>query len=514
MLLAPIHYIQKHLDSLTMYRTISLGLSILAAYALALSVFGNLPYNSFEILLSLTATLFVAFFTNWLASKIWRASVNYESAFITALIVFFLVLPAEQTSLSDTWIIAAVTALAIFSKFIFAFRKQHIVNPAAIGGVLLALVFMHPDMSYFETTWWIGQPDFFWLLLIIGVLIVMKLRKWTPVLAFLFVAFAVFLFEEWRFGSDLIAKAPAFWLSGPSLFLALFMLTEPFTMPPTKKYQFWYGAFVGLLSQTTIFVSLFKMTPELALVIGNIAFYPTTLQQKLIMPLIAIREVAKNTYEFVFQKPADLRFKAGQYLEWMLPHTGNDNRGIRRYFTIASAPSDEHIAMAVRFSDKVSTYKQALQKMKVGEPIIASQLAGDFTLPKDTKRRIACIAGGIGITPFLSQVREMQNTGEKRDYVLFYCNNTLAEVAYKDFFDTAQADEVLSVVHVLAKEQVAGMEQGFLDERILRQHTPDFIARDWYISGPPMVVTIFTNLLIKMGVPRSQITCDFFPGLA
>jgi ferredoxin-NADP reductase len=304
-------------------------------------------------------------------------------------------------------------------------------------------------------------------LFLAGLVVVIKIQKWAPVVAFLLVGFAVFLVEEWRFGGDLLTGAQRYWFSGPSLFLGFFMLTEPFTMPPTRKLQWWYGAFVGALSQLAIFAPYFRMTPELALVIGNLAFYPSTLRQKLILSFVGAREVARNTWEFSFTKPTGVKYQPGQYLEWMLPHKGVDSRGIRRYFTIASAPSESMLKIGVRFGETISSYKTALKAMKVGDTVIASQLAGDFVLPKDINRKIAMVAGGIGITPFVSQLTEAKLEGERRDVILFSCNNTLAESAYQNELRAVAADVPLRVIEVLAKENLPGHETGFLTADII-----------------------------------------------
>ena len=507
--------IAQKIDATAMYRTVTLMLVFLVICGLGFGVFGLIPYTPLEQLVSLVVVLVTALLVNNVLSNIWRVPINVESAIITALIIYFLVIPAQWSDLGDTWVIAVVATIAMLSKFLLVWRKQHLVNPAAFGVLALAIVYaVFPVSGYFESSWWTSRVEFLIPLLLAGAVVVSKVRKWVPVLAFLSVGLVVFLFEQWRFGLEVLPSIPLYFISRPSLFLAFFMLTEPFTMPPTKKLQATYGALVGFISQTTLFLPFIKMTPELALVLGNLFFYPSTLKQKLILPLIAGKEIAKNTFEFAFKKPSDLHFVAGQYLEWMLPHHGVDNRGIRRYFTIASAPSESELKIAVRFGERVSTYKEALRTLKAGEVMVASQLAGDFTLPVDESRKVAMVAGGIGITPFISQVGEMVAMNSERDCVLFSCNNTLAESAYVDFLDSATEKISLRVVQVLAKETLAPHEAGYLTAELIKKHTPDFLEREWYLSGPPGMVNAYAGLLRKMGVRRSQVKRDFFPGLA
>lgn len=445
-----------------------------------------------------------------------KVSANHESALITALILFFLVIPAQLTVLADQWVIATVAMLAISSKFILVRNKQHIINPAAFGVFMFwTICALFPTVGIFEAIWWVGTPPLLIPLLIAGSLVVMKVRRWELVLTFLSVGFVVFLFETWGFGGNLLEEAPRYFMSGPSLFLAFFMLTEPFTMPPTKDLQLTYAAIVGFLSQTTLFLPFFIFSSELALIIGNLLFYPFTLKRKLILSLDSFKKIADNTYEFVFQKPKELSFKAGQYLEWMLPHADSDSRGIRRYFTIAASPTESVVRVAVKAAGDVSTYKKEMLAMKEGDTIVASQLAGDFLLPKDTQTKLGFIAGGIGVTPFRSHIKYMMDSGQPHDTVLFCSNNTHDEVTYADFFAEAKTQIPLKIVQLVSKEDLGGeFEYGFITEEMLKRLVPDFLERHWYLSGPPGMVDAYSSLLLQLGVPKSNLIKDYFPGLA
>ncbi len=502
----PISVVQKRIDGIGMYRLVTLTLCFLVAVSLVFGVVGVLPYDLLSQILSLVVVLGVATLSNIIFAKLWRVSAHHESAIITALIIFFMAAPGF--TLHSQLVIAATIFIAIASKFIIAWRRQHIFNPAAFGALALSFT------GLADPAWWTVDAQLFIPLLLVGTLVVMKLRRYALVLWCLGVAIAVYLFGAWYSGLGTLSLLPSFFLAWPMLFVAFFMLTEPFTTPGTKKLQALYGALVGGLSGATFFVPQLSLSPEAVLIIGNLAFYPFSLRQKLYLTLKGAKEVAKNTKEFIFTKPTGLKFHPGQYLEWMLPHRKPDNRGRRRYFTIASAPHEDVVRLVVRLSEKGSSYKQALQKLAVGEQIIASQLAGDFILPEDTKKKLAFVAGGIGVTPFLSHFGFMVWQNIRRDVVLFYCNNTATEIAYREKFDVLVKDGYCHTVHILAEEEIADHEHGFLTEEIIKKHTPDYKERIWYLSGPSGMVSAYSVLLKKLGVPRENIHHDFFPGLA
>ena len=518
-------YLVAHrwLDQTGMYRVVTLTLSALVVTTVIYGALGLIPYTPLEQLAALVVALLAAVPLNIILAKVWRVAANHESAVITALIVHFLVIPPQLSNYGDWWLVAAVSALAMVSKYFIAWRGQHLLNPAAAGAVALAGVYalfevfgVALDPRFFESVWWLGTASLFLPVLLLGGLVATKIRKWPMVLAFLGVGFVTFVFEDWRFGADVLTSYERYWLAGPSLFLAFFMLTEPFTTPPTTRLQLGYGALVGLLANVAWLAPIIKMTPELALIIGNAAFWPSTLRRKLILPLQSVRQLADQTYEYIFTKPAGLRFQAGQYLEWMLPHERSDSRGIRRYFTIASSPTESVVRLALRtVAQSGSSYKAKLATLQPGDTIIASQLAGDFLLPKDQSAKLAFIAGGIGITPFRSHIQYMADTGEIHDTVLFYCNNTRADIAYADEFSAASERIPLRVVHVVAKEAVEPpFETGFVDVAMLERQAPDYRERTWYLSGPPGMVSAYETMLSKAGVPSKQIVKDFFPGLA
>jgi ferredoxin-NADP reductase len=154
--------------------------------------------------------------------------------------------------------------------------------------------------------------------------------------------------------------------------------------------------------------------------------------------------------------------------------------------------------------------------MKPGDPIFASQLAGNFILPKDPKKKLVFIAGGIGITPFRSMVQYLLDKKERRDITLLYSNKKAEDAAYKNIFDRAEKELGMKTVYVATGE--TGMVPGFYTEplspRLIMREVPDYKDRTFYLSGPHAMTTSFEASLRDMGVPHRRIKTDFFPGFA
>jgi ferredoxin-NADP reductase len=278
-----------------------------------------------------------------------------------------------------------------------------------------------------------------------------------------------------------------------------------------------YGALTGLMFAPQFHLGPIAFTPETALLTGNAFSYLVSPKWKLMLKLKEKKEVGPDTYDFAFEPDRKVTFKPGQYLEWTMPPGHADNRGNRRYFTIASSPTEDLIHLGVKFYPKPSSFKRGLLDLAPGDVITAGSLSGDFTLPEDKTKKLVWIAGGIGVTPFRSMARYLIDKGEKRDVTLFYSCKTAPEFAYNDLF-TQAASIGLKTVCAVTDDKTAPIDwqghRGFIDSQAIISNVSDYKERMFYLSGPHTMVKSFESTLAKLGVPRSQIKTDYFPGFA
>jgi ferredoxin-NADP reductase len=303
-------------------------------------------------------------------------------------------------------------------------------------------------------------------------------------------------------------------LSSPLVFFATVMVTEPLTAPTRRLPRLVFAALVGFLAAPNIHLAGYYFSPETALLVGNLFAFAVGPRRRLVLTLQRIEQVAADSWDFIFSAPTRLAFEAGQYLEWTLPVPRGDARGNRRYFTVASAPTEKPIRLGVKFNREPSAFKRALARMKPGDIIHAGQLAGDFTLPRDTDEKLAFIAGGIGITPFRSMLRQMVDVRQTRDTVVVYAVETPEDIAYRDVLDDADAALGIQTTYAVANGARPGQHNGYVDEALIREAIPDYAERIFYVSGPPAMVRAVRSTLRHLGVHRRRIRVDFFPGLA
>ncbi len=484
-----------------MYRVTLYTLVFILSGAVFLASFGVLHLNPFSLIFSAAFLLFFCSLTNDIFAKVFEVPANDESVYITALILTALITPPSSATDWRYYVLsfwAAVWAMA--SKFMFAIKKRHIFNPAAFA---VALVSLTLGLS---ATWWIGTPTMLPFVMIGGFLLVRKIGRFDLAGSFLITALVFIIVPAIVSGGNPLSVISRALGNSPLFFFAFIMLTEPLTTPPTKKLRVAYGTAVGFLFVPWVHIGQIYSTPELALLLGNLGSYFVSTKDNLLLKLKKIEVIAADTAEFVFDSPQKLRYKAGQYMEWMLPHENPDNRGIRRYLTISSSPTEDEIRIGIKFCDNGSTFKKKMLSMEPGDAIIASHLVGDFVLPLDTKQKLAFIAGGIGITPFRSMIKYATDAGEKRDIVLLYANKKEENVSYRNIFNEAAAKFGLRTTYLFSDKGEN------IDKNSIEKNIPDYRERTFYVAGPMAMVITLEKTLKEMGLKDSQIKKDFFPG--
>ena len=463
-------------------------LLILFFVATLLNIMRILPYNPLDIYLSGIYLGTICNLSNYFFSKLFKAKVNFESASITALILTLIVGPSAF--FNNIAILTFVGAAAMASKYIFAIRKKHIFNPAAIAVFLSAVIFQ------IGASWWIGNIFTLPLILLGGLLILAKIKRFEILISFLAIFFAGLILNQ-SFSAQSL-------LSSPIWFFAFVMLIEPLTSPSTKKLQIYFGGFVAALYfLISKFIPSYPYGLETSLLIGNLftlAFSPTF---NMVLRFVKKEKIAKDTWRFHFKPLGKFTFIPGQYLEWTLPHKNPDSRGIRRYFTVTSTPGEKHTAITIRASEKGSSFKSALLKMEPDMHVISSGPQGEFTLPKNKSIPLAFIAGGIGITPFVSIINHLLKLGEKRDITLFYSNKTMHDIAFKELFEKAGKIGIKTIYIISEKGER-------IDKNMIKEKLPDYKKRIFYVSGPEPMVEAFKKML--SGIKPKDIKTDYFPG--
>lgn len=485
--------VDRFLDGLTTYRLVLYILCIYFIAALVLDLSGQYSFGFFHIVFSLAWLLLLCRLTNMVLSRWLKVAHNQESDLITALILTMILTPAQ--SAHGYLVLAVAAAASQLSKYLITYRRRHIFNPAAIGAYIPSVVLG----SY--ASWWIGSRSMAPVLIIGGLLIAKKMKRFQMVGLFLFIYVAYGLLNLHSLSVALLAT--------PVIFFASVMLTEPLTSPTRFNHSLVYAGVAGVLYSVT----KLHFAPEEALLIANGVTFLLNPNRSVVMNFVRQQKEANEIYSYFFRVAHKVNYRPGQYMEWTMPGVGFDGRGNRRYLTIASSPTEENIMFSLRVPEKPSSFKASLVKLRHGDVVLAAQLAGSFTLPEHTEsQRLVMIAGGIGVTPFRSMVRYLLDQGEKRDVTLFYFVNHEDEIAFEQLFD--KAGSVGLKTHYVVHEPSPGWhgQTGLARPELFEKLTNSSHPSLFYISGPQGFVAAVRQILLGLGVSPDSIRTDFFPG--
>jgi ferredoxin-NADP reductase len=231
------------------------------------------------------------------------------------------------------------------------------------------------------------------------------------------------------------------------------------------------------------------------------------------LKLIERKVVALNTMEFLFEKPIGFIFKPGQYGGFTLINSPEiDAQGITRRFSLLSAPHDPHIAMTTRI--QTSAYKRVLKDLPLGSEIKFAGPVGNFTLHTTPALPAIFIAGGIGITPFYSMIRDAIHSASTQQMLLFYGNQSYNDAAYLpelQQLNDENANFKLIPTLVNADPTWQG-ELGFISANMLQKYIDDSLAPIYYVCGTPAMVKAVQEMLYTLNIHEERIKIEDFPG--
>jgi len=496
--------LNKLLNRYSMYKVVSGSLTILFLAAAVLALLGVLAYSPLAMLAS-AAVLFVAvYLTSILCGLIFGVRIHAESSFITAMILFFIFTPTLELASLAALLVTGIIAGA--SKFLIVFHGRHIFNAAALATFIVGVT----GLAY--ATWWVATPVLVPLTFLLGFAILQKTRRIPSSGTFLGLA-SVLVIGMLIIEGATLGESAVLWLSWPILFFSSFMLTEPLTLPGKKWQQVFEAVIVAVLFAIPLHIGDFTTTAALALLVGNLIAFSFARHRSLDLTFKERKQLTPTSYEFIFTPSRTLTHQAGQYVEIQVSHKSADLRGSRRSFSVTSAPGDETLRLGVKFYDPSSSLKKALQNLRSGDQISTTGINGDFTLPKDLGIPLLYVAGGIGITPFISHLQHVMQTKQVRDTVLFYSVANIAELAYKDVLVASGATVFVvtsSDVPLLLPQGWTHINAPFITKEAISEHVPDVAARTVFISGPPPMIDGTKKHLTALGV--KHIKTDYFIG--
>ncbi len=227
-------------------------------------------------------------------------------------------------------------------------------------------------------------------------------------------------------------------------------------------------------------------------------------------------EIAEGTMAFHFEKPTGFSFKPGQAIDVILvePPT-TDAQSARHTFSIVSAPFQDELVVATRMRD--SAFKRALKSLPVGSPAKLEGPFGSLTLHNDRARPAVFIAGGIGITPFMSILRQAAKGQLPNRLLLLYSNRRPEDAAFlAELQQLEQQNKNFRLVATMTEMSKSSRpwegETGLINEDLVKMVGSDLPAPIYYLAGPPAMVEGMRQTLNRASINDDDIRSEEFFG--
>ena len=228
--------------------------------------------------------------------------------------------------------------------------------------------------------------------------------------------------------------------------------------------------------------------------------------QRLVIDEVIPHEGAKAK-TFVFRRAdgeAFPYFRAGQYLSLKLPLEGSF---VTRAYSLCSSPKDAlkgRAAITVRSNPGGFAADKLLAALKPGDEVIASDPQGFFYYEdlRDAKHVVG-LAGGSGITPFLSMAYALRDGAEDFELTLLYGSRDEESILFrKELDEVAAACPKFRVVHVLSDEEKAGYEHGFITAELIKKYAPADAEYSVFLCGPEGMYRFLKPEIEKLALPE------------
>lgn len=219
---------------------------------------------------------------------------------------------------------------------------------------------------------------------------------------------------------------------------------------------------------------------------------------------------------FHFAKPSGFEYRAGQSIDLtLLNQPETDGEGNTRAFSLASAPFDRDLMIATRMRD--TAFKRVLGKASPGLEVRIDGPSGSFVLHRKAERPAVLLAGGIGITPFLSMIRQAAYEQASHQIYLFYSNRRPEDCPFLEVLaETAKQNPRFHLIATMTKMKDSHRdwtgETGFVSKEMLRKHLPAIQGPIFYLAGPPAMVAAMRSILAAAQVDEDDIRTEEFSG--
>lgn len=217
--------------------------------------------------------------------------------------------------------------------------------------------------------------------------------------------------------------------------------------------------------------------------------------------ILGIKQITHDVKQLRLEKPEGYSFEPGQATKVSVNKEGWKDED--RPFTFTGLPGEDELELVIKIYESHGGVTNQINKLEKGDKLILGEPWGSISF----SGKGVFIAGGSGITPFISILRKLREEDKSEGNKLIFANNTARDIILED-----ELREMLgrdNFINVLAEKEEGEYLEGYVSKGLLEDHVPDF-SNMFYLCGPPPMMKAVLSDLKELGVDDRQIIREVF----
>lgn len=219
-----------------------------------------------------------------------------------------------------------------------------------------------------------------------------------------------------------------------------------------------------------------------------------------ILKIKSIDNVTHDVLRITTNKPSGFDFEPGQAAKIAINKSGWLKE--ERPFTFTNLPESESLEFTIKTYPEKESVTSKLLHLKQNDELVLHGVFGAIAY----KGEGVFIAGGAGITPFISIFRDLKTKNEIGTNMLLFANKKKADIILEKELEDLLGD---AFINILSEEEAEGYHHGIITEAFLKKNVTNF-NQQFYICGPPPMIESVEKQLINLGVDKDHITKEIF----
>jgi ferredoxin-NADP reductase len=223
--------------------------------------------------------------------------------------------------------------------------------------------------------------------------------------------------------------------------------------------------------------------------------------EKHIIKVKSVKNVTHDVLQIVTTKPENYDYSPGQATEISINKTGWKDK--KNPFTFTSLPENDYLEFTIKTYPSHNGVTNELLKLKKDDELIVHEVFGYITY----KGEGIFIAGGAGVTPFISIFRDLESKNKIGNNTLIFANKTKADIILESEFKKILG---INFINILSDEKVDGYENGQITKDFIRTNSDTSSDKLFYLCGPPPMMEAIEEQLIDLNVSKKSIVKEKF----